>query len=269
MLRAMKRHLMLSLVALSTIIWLTGCSTVPITGRSQLLLVSPTQELQMGMTEFDKLKKQTPVSKDAAWNERLQRVGLRISTVAQLPQAQWEFVLFDDPKTVNAFCLPGGKVAVYTGILDIAKNENGLATIVGHEVAHATAHHGAERISEAMLIQAGASVLTVATQGKDARTQQIFQQAYGIGAQVGVALPHSRSQESEADRIGLIYMARSGYDPREAVYMWQRFAAFNQQHPNSTPGFLRTHPVDEVRIRQLQQLMPQALVEYNQATGAR
>ncbi len=255
--------------AFAALILLSACSTVPLTGRSQLLLVSPSQEIQLGISEFDKIKKQTPLSKDADWNQKLQRAGLRISAVAPLPGAQWEFVLLDDPKTINAFCLPGGKVAVYTGILGIAKDEGGLATIIGHEVSHAVAHHGAERMSEAMLIQAGGSILSVATQGKSSQTQQLFQKAYGIGAQIGVALPHSRSQETEADRMGLIYMARAGYDPRDAVFMWQRFSAYNKSHGNTPIPWLSTHPVDDKRILQLQQQMPQALLEYNQATGAR
>jgi len=262
----MKLHLRLALL-ISGLGLLSACSTVPITGRSQLLLVSPQEEMQLGITEFDKLKQSTKPSRDATWNATLQRVGQRISAVASLPNARWEFVLFES-NDLNAFCLPGGKVGVYTGILGIAKDESGLATIVGHEVAHAVARHGAERMSEAMLLQLGGSVLDTATQNKAEGTRKAIAAAYGLGTQIGVQLPHSRGQELEADHLGLIYMARAGYDPRNAVGLWQRFAAYNQQHGKQTIGFLSTHPVDEARIRQLQQLMPQALAEYRPAPAA-
>lgn len=200
--------------------------------------------MALGVTEFEKVKQQTPISKDPVWGPMLQRIGQRISAVAPLPNAQWEFVLFDDPKTVNAFCLPGGKVSVYTGILGIAKDEGGLATIVGHEIAHAVARHGAERMSQAMLAQAGGSAINTAMQSKTEASRQAFLSAYGFLSQVGVLLPYSRKQEFEADHLGAIYMARAAYDPRAAVGLWERFAAYSKQHPNSTPTFLRTHPVD-------------------------
>jgi len=192
----------------------------------------------------------------------LQRIGQRISTVAPLPNAQWEFLLIDDPKTVNAFCLPGGKVSVYTGILPIAKDEGGLATIVGHEIAHAVARHGAERMSHGVIVQAGGAVINAAMQSRTEENRQAFLSAYGLVSQVGVLLPYSRKQEYEADHLGVVYMARAGYDPHAAVGLWERFAAYSKQHPSTTPTFLRTHPVDEARIAQLQKLMPDALKEY-------
>ena len=182
------------------------------------------------------------------------RVGKRIAAVAtkDMPNAQWEFVVFDSPEA-NAFCLPGGKVGVYTGILPITQTEAGLATVLGHEIAHATAHHGAERMSEAMLMQAGGQAVGSAISAYDPSWQQAAMVAYGVGTKVGRELPHDRKQESEADHIGLVYMARAGYDPKEAVAFWQRFMAFSKQQGGaSTPAFLRTHPLDEVRIRQLQ-----------------
>jgi predicted Zn-dependent protease len=259
----MKTRLCLTLL-LPVLCLLSACSTVPMTGRSQMLLISPHEEMKLGLTEFDKLKQNARISKDPRWTAILQRVGPRIAAAAQkdLPNAQWEFVLFDDPKTVNAFCLPGGKVAVYGGILPIAKDENGLATIIGHEVSHAVARHGAERVSQAMLLQLGGNILTTATQNKDENTRKLWSTAYGLGSQIGVALPHSRKQELEADHMGLIYMARAGYDPRDAVAMWQRFAAYHKEHGNTPIAFLSTHPVDQKRIEQLQQLMPDALKEY-------
>ncbi len=254
---------------LSLLVLLSACSTVPITGRSQLLLMSSKEEMALGLTEFDKLKQNTPVSKDATWNPILQRVGQRIAGAAKkdLPDAQWEFILFES-KEVNAFCLPGGKVGVYTGILGIAKDESGLATIVGHEVAHAVARHGAERMSQALLVQAGGSLLDAAAQNKTEVTRKALAAAYGLGAQIGVQLPHSRRQELEADHMGLIYMARAGYDPRPSVEMWQRFAAYSKEHGGKTLPFLSTHPVDQVRIEQLQKLMPDALKEYNNPQAA-
>ncbi len=231
--------------------------------------MSPQEEMTLGLSEFDKLKKNTPISKDAAWNATLQRVGQRIAAAAKkdIPNARWEFVLFES-KEVNAFCLPGGKVGVYTGILPIAKDESGLATIVGHEVAHAVARHGAERMSQALLLQVGGTVLDAATQNKAENTRKALAAAYGLGAQIGIQLPHSRKQELEADHMGLIYMARAGYDPRPSVEMWQRFAAYSREHGGKPLPFLSTHPVDEVRIAQLQQLMPKALEEYQRSQGA-
>jgi metalloendopeptidase OMA1, mitochondrial len=241
---------------------LTGCSTVPITGRSQLNLVSEQEEMQLGLSSFNQLKKETPISRDPAINGMVQRVGKRIAAVAgkDMPDAQWEFVVFES-KEANAFCLPGGKVGVYTGILPITKDEAGLATVIGHEVGHAVAHHGAERISEAMLFQTGGELLGASLSAADPRWQQVTLLAYGVGTKVGRELPHSRAQESEADHIGLIYLARAGYDPKAAVEFWQRFAQYNQQHGgNNSPfaGFLSTHPLDETRIRQLQQWLPEA-----------
>jgi predicted Zn-dependent protease len=253
-------HLTFGLLA-AALIFGTGCSTVPVTGRSQFtLLVSKEQEMTLGLSSFDQMKKDVPVSRDPALNALLQKVGKRIATVAgpDMPNAQWEFVVFES-KEANAFCLPGGKVGVYTGILPVTKDEAGLATVVGHEVAHAVARHGAERMSEGMLIQLGGKALGTAMAESDPRVQALTSAAYGLTTQVGRELPHSRAQESEADHIGLIYMARAGYDPEAAVQFWQRFMQFNQQQGgNSTPSFLRTHPTDEKRIKQLQGWLPEA-----------
>jgi predicted Zn-dependent protease len=246
---------------------LVSCATVPGTGRSQLILVSPGEEMQLGITEFDKLKKSTPISHDAAVNALVQRVGRRIAAVAEMPNAQWEFVVFDQPKTANAFCLPGGKVGIYTGILPITKNEAGLATVIGHEVAHAVARHGAERLSEGLLIQLGGVVLSEAMQKNSSQARGLALGAYGVTSTLGVALPHSRSQELEADHLGLLYMARAGYDPQEAVEFWKRFEAFTRQQGGGTVEFLSTHPVDSTRIKQLESLLPEAEREYQRATS--
>jgi len=255
----------LMLAAVSAALW-CGCNTVPVTGRSQLNLMAPSQEMQLGLTSFDQLKKETPVSKDAAANALLQRTGRRIAAVAgpDMPNAQWEFVLFESAE-VNAFCLPGGKVGVYTGILPITRDESGMATVLAHEVAHAVARHGGERMTEAMLLQFGGDALGTALSNTDPRTQAAARVAYGVTSQVGLQLPHSRKQESEADYIGVVYMARAGYDPAGAVTFWQRFAEFNRQQGSSVPAFLRTHPTDETRIRQIKEMMPRAKGEYHPA----
>jgi len=253
----------LSAVVLAIVI--SGCATVPETGRKQLRLIPASEEMQLGLSSFEKLKKETPISKNTAATEMLQRVGRRIAAVAPLPNAQWEFVLFENDEP-NAFCLPGGKVGVYTGILQIARDEAGLATVVAHEIAHAVARHGAERISEALLIEAGGQLLGVTLSSADPRTQAAVATAYGLGTTLGRVLPHSRAQESEADYIGLIYMARAGYDPEEAVKFWERFAEFNRRRgAGGMPVFLRTHPLDETRIRQLQSWLPKAKEEYNKS----
>ncbi|HTL57998.1 MAG TPA: M48 family metallopeptidase [Candidatus Limnocylindrales bacterium] len=242
-----------------------SCTTVPVTGRHELNLVSSDQEMQLGLSSFEQLKKDTPISHDPALNALVQRVGERVARVAgkDLPDAKWEFVVFDSAEA-NAFCLPGGKVGVYSGILPITQTDAGLATVLGHEIGHAVAHHGASRMSQAMLTQAGGQALNSALSTSDPRWQSAAALAYGVGAKVGVELPYSRAQESEADHIGLVYMGRAGYDPKEAVAFWQRFAEYNQQHGGgSTPGFLRDHPVDSVRIKQLQSWLPEAQADYS------
>jgi predicted Zn-dependent protease len=261
----MKNHQKLPRLAFGTAaLFLVGCSTVPVTGRHELNLMSSDQEMQLGFSSFDQLKKQTPISNDPDANATVKRVGERIAQVAgkDLPNAQWEFVVFDS-KEANAFCLPGGKVGVYTGILPITKTDAGLATVLGHEIGHAVAHHGASRMSQAMVTQGlGEAAGSVVGTTKYAQYQSTFMSLYGIGSKVAVDLPYSREQESEADHIGIVYMARAGYDPKEAIAFWQRFAEFNsQQGGSSTPTFLRDHPVDSVRIKQLQTWLPEAQKE--------
>ena len=242
---------------------LQACETVPETGRSQLLLISPDKEMKLGFSEFEKLKQQTPISRNKELTEMVNRVGRRIARVAKLPGERWEFVLFDEPRTVNAFCLPGGKVGIYTGILPITRNEAGLATVMAHEVAHAVARHGGERISEGLLVQLGGKVVSVLASEKSVETQALINSSYGIGSQVGVMLPHSRKQELEADHIGLLYMARAGYPPDEAITFWQRFSKHNGKKNNSRVAeFFSTHPVDNTRINELKKLLPLARQEF-------
>jgi metalloendopeptidase OMA1, mitochondrial len=238
-----------------------GCTTVSETGRRQLILVGPAEEMQLGITSFNQLKKEVPVSKDAAANAMVQRVGKRIAAVSGMTNAQWEFVLFDS-KEANAFCLPGGKVGVYTGILPITKDEAGLATVIGHEVAHAAKRHGAERLSKQMLLDTGGQIVGSAVSVVDPRWKGVTTTVYGLGSELGVALPHSREQELEADYVGLLYMARAGYNPEAAVAFWERFADLDRQSGSGTPWFLRTHPLGDVRIKQLKEKLPAAKRDY-------
>ncbi len=261
MIQIVKRYVWFAALG-SILLSLTACSTVPVTGRHSLNLVSEGQEMELGLSSFDQLKKETPINKDPTVNALVQRVGKRIAAVAtkDMPNAQWEFVVFES-KEANAFCLPGGKVGVYTGLLPITQDEAGLATVVGHEVAHAVARHGAERMSEAMVMQTGSQVLGSAM--ADSQWQSAALLAYGLGSKVGRELPHSRKQELEADQIGLTYMARAGYDPESAIGFWQRFSDFNKQSGASKPpALLSTHPVDDVRIQQLRELLPAAKQEF-------
>jgi predicted Zn-dependent protease len=253
------------LLAAAGISFLNGCVTNPETGRRQLLLVSESEITQLGINSFNQMKKEVPISKDAKANELVQRVGKRIASAVSLPGAQWEFVVFES-KEANAFCLPGGKIGVYTGILPITKDDAGLAAVMGHEVAHATLQHGRERVSEGIATQALGQGLGAAVNAADPRWTTVFNQLYSPFSQVGWTLPHSRTQETEADWRGLIYMAKAGYDPEAAVAFWERFAAFNKQAGGGgTLWFLRTHPLDETRIKELKRRMPEAKGQFQPA----
>ena len=258
-------YISISLVILLSL-GLVTCYTNPVSGRKQLSLVPVAQEVQLGSNAFSEIKQQTPVSTDANVNAQVDRVGRRIASVVSLPQAQWEFVVFQD-NTPNAFCLPGGKVGVYTGILPITQNEAGLATVIGHEVGHAVGRHGGERMSEQLLIQLGGMSLAVAMRDRPQQTQDLALMAYGAGTTLGRTLPHSRSQELEADYMGLIYMSRAGYDPHEAVGFWQRFKEWGDRQGGRPPEFLSTHPLDSRRIREIEGHMPEAMKEYQGHVG--
>ncbi|MDH3671352.1 MAG: M48 family metallopeptidase [Gammaproteobacteria bacterium] len=251
-----------TLIVLAFILLIGACATVPETGRKQLLLITSTEETSLGLSEFEKLKKAKPISQNASLRTMVERVGMRIASVAPLPNARWEFVLFEDPKTPNAFCLPGGKVGIFTGLLPIARDDAGLATVIGHEVAHAVARHGAERISEGLLLEFGGQILQTALRTRPDAAKSLILGAYGIGGELAVSLPHSRKQELEADHLGLLYMARGGYDPREALSFWERFSAYGKQSGGRSVEFLSTHPLDERRMAELEKLMPQALQDY-------
>lgn len=233
---------------------MSACATAPYTGRRQIMLTSEGQENTMGYQAFSQIRHQYKPSRDTQANEMVTRVGQRIADAANRPDYRWEFVVFQDD-TPNAFCLPGGKVGIFTGILKYTQDEAGLATVISHEVAHALVRHAGERMSQGMVAQIGSIGLGVAMAGQSPYAASAAQQAYGLGANVGVLLPYSRKQESEADEVGLILMAKAGYDPEAAVGFWQRMVAGNKGKAKP-PAFLSTHPTDERRISEIQRLLP-------------
>jgi predicted Zn-dependent protease len=246
---------------------LIACYKAPVTGRSQFILLSQSEENQMGVAAFQEVKKEEKISTNPTYNNAVTRVGERIAAVSDTPAYNWEFVVFDDDETINAFALPGGKVGVYTGILEVAQTDAGLATVMAHEVGHVAARHGGERVSADVLAQIGAMGLSVALGGSDPYLSSAIMQAYGIGVTVGGMLPFSRSQEAEADHIGLIYMAEAGYDPREAVAFWERMDAAVKGKPQP-PEFLSTHPGYGTRINNLKNWLPQAIPVYERSEKA-
>lgn len=245
---------------------LSACATVPGTGRSQLMLVDEQQAAQLGSGQFEQMKQEMPVSDNPEHKALVEEVGRDIARVVDLPDAEWEFVVFADD-TPNAFALPGGKVGVFTGLLDLADNPAQLAAVMGHEVAHVVARHGSERMSQGLLVQLGGVALETALQTQPGATQQLAMAAYGAGSQIGLMLPYSRKHELEADHLGMIYMARAGYDPREAVEFWKGFAEYGAERGNQPPEFLSTHPLDETRIRELESYLPKALEAYRANGG--
>lgn len=243
---------------------LVTCATAPITGRQQLILIPTSQEIALGLKSYREILSESKLSQNKQIVDMVNRVGWDIARVTSrdYPIAkdyEWEFNVIEDDKTPNAFALPGGKIAVYTGILKYTKDEAGLATVMGHEVGHALARHGAERMTQHLLAQLGEVALNVALKDQSPETVRALNIGYGVGTTVGVLLPFSRLEESEADHIGLILMAKAGYDPRNAVLFWERMAEAGGKKPLA---FLSTHPADEKRIAQIKQWMPEALTYY-------
>ncbi len=230
---------------------LAACQQAPITGRSQLVLVSSEQANQLGVEAYQKIKAKEKISRDPRMTQSVREVASRLGQVANQPGFKWEYTLFENPEP-NAFALPGGKIGVNTGLFTVAKNDAQLAAVIGHEIGHVIAHHVAERLSRQTLLQAGLSAAGAAGAGQYA---DLLAQA----ATLGVVMPFSRAQESEADEIGLILMARAGYDPRAAIDLWRNFESAGGQRP---PEFLSDHPAPGSRIQHLQSLMPKALAEY-------
>lgn len=262
-LKIMKKHLLLGVCALGLVY---SCATNPLTGKKSLNFVSNSELFPSSFQQYGTFLKENKVITGTADAKRVETVGMRIKAAAEkyltyLGQTQylndyrWEYKLIDN-KEVNAWCMPGGKIVVYSGILPITKDDTGLATVMGHEVSHALANHGAQRMSAGQLQQLGAVGVAVATGSQSAERQQMWQQYYGLGSQVGVMLPFSRNHESEADKIGLTLMAIAGYNPDEAIVFWQRMAA--KSNGQAPPEFLSTHPSDATRIANLKALIPEA-----------
>ncbi|MHB8054000.1 MAG: M48 family metallopeptidase [Candidatus Aminicenantales bacterium] len=246
-----------------------SCSLVPLTGRRQLSLVSDADMLSTSFVQYGQFMKENKLSLNAAQTNMVKQVGRRIQNAVttyfsqnnlsqNLKGYKWEFNLVEN-KEANAWCMPGGKVAVYSGILPITQNEIGLAVVIGHEIAHAVAKHSNERMSQALVSQLGGQVLAQALKQKPQQTQQIWMSLFGVGVQLGAVLPYNRLQESEADHLGLIFMAMAGYDPNAAIGFWQRMSQSAGPNP---PEFLSTHPSDENRMQKIKAEIPEAMKYY-------
>lgn len=247
-----------------------SCQSVPITGRSQLNIVPIPVINSLSLTSYKDFLSKHSLSNDTQETQMVKRVGSNIQKAVEqyftqnnmssyLKDYSWEFNLVVDP-AINAWCLPGGKVVVYTGILPVTKDEQGLAVVIGHEIAHAIANHGNERMSQALLTQMGGVALSTALSDNSKETRNLFLNLYGMGSQVGILLPYSRLQENESDHLGLIYMAMAGYDPHAAVSFWQRMATSNKKP--SPPTYLSTHPTHEARIQNIRKLIPEVMKYY-------
>lgn len=266
----MKRLFKISLSLYLVVIMLYACTTVPLTGRRQLSLMPESEMISMSFSSYSDFMKTNPVSTEKASVALVQSVGKDISEAvikyfadnnlsSRLNGYNWEFNLVKNDSTPNAWCMPGGKVVVYSGILPYTRDKNGLAVVISHEIAHAVARHGNERMSQEMLTQFGGLVLSEAIKQKPEQTQAIFGSAYGLGAQFGIMLPFSREHELEADKLGLIFMAMAGYDPSSAVGFWERMGAMGGQKP---PEFMSTHPSDATRVQKIKEALPEAMTYY-------
>lgn len=249
-----------------------SCSKVPITGRRQLNIVPASTLNSMSFEQYDQFLAEHELSDNLEQTAMVEEVGDRTRRAVEnfmheqgqsdkLAGYEWEFHLVKSDE-VNAWCMPGGKVVVYEGIMPVARDEAGLAVVMSHEIAHAVAQHGNERMSQGLLTELGGMALEKALEEKPQQTQQLFMTAFGVGAQVGILLPYSRLQESEADHLGVIFMAMAGYDPHAAINFWERMS---NQGGAAPPEFLSTHPSDERRIRQIRDLMPEAMKYYQPA----
>jgi predicted Zn-dependent protease len=259
----------------SALALLVACATVAVTGRKQLSLIPTSTMMSMGAQEYGQFLEKNPPSQDAAGTALVVKVGTKIQKSVEryfskqkmsshLQGYEWEFNLVDS-KDANAWCMPGGKVVVYSGLLPVTKDETGLAVVLGHEISHAIAEHGSERMSQGLLAQLGGMALSEAVKSKPEQTRSLWMSAFGVGAQYGALLPFSRLQESEADRLGLIFMAMAGYDPRGALDFWQRMEA--AKGGKAPPEFLSTHPSDETRIRNIREYMKEAKRYYRSSTS--
>ncbi len=263
-----RQYLMKSVILLFILI-VQACGTVPLIGRKQVILMPESSIVEMSLTNYSDFLKSNKISTDKVGTATIKRVGSRISAAVEkylkdngfqdrIADFKWEFNLVES-KELNAWCMPGGKVVFYTGIMPVTQNDAGVAVVMGHEIGHAVARHGNERMSEQLIAQYGDVALSELIKSKPAETQAVFQNVYGLGAQYAVMLPYSRMHEYEADKLGLIFMSIAGYDPHEALAFWQRMAA------NSTakqPEFLSTHPLEQNRIEAIKQFLPEAMKLY-------
>jgi predicted Zn-dependent protease len=252
----------LLILLFSGLLLFTGCATVEYTGRKRFIIISEEEEIALGNEAYSEFIKDATLSQDKDQVDLLNRVGNRIAAAVDKPEFTWEFSLVDDPETVNAFALPGGKVVFYSGILPLCQNEEGIAVVMGHEAGHVIARHGAERISQGMVTNLVGSALAAAIAGKTPEAQIAILNGYGYAATVGVMLPFSRKHEYEADYIGLILMAKAGYDPGAAVDFWERMLEYSK---GSVPEFFSTHPNDENRINAMKQNLPEAMKYYEES----
>jgi len=267
----MRRVLKLKLIVLLGLLLVpSGCSEVEITGRQQFNIVPDSLMNSTSFQAYGEFIATHKLSANAEQTQMVKRVGARIQKAVEaycatnriedrLADYKWEFNLVEDPN-VNAWCMPGGKVVVYTGLLPVAKGEDGLAVVMGHEIAHAFAKHGAERMTQGLIVEMGGVALSTALKDRPEQTKNLLLKSYGVGAQVGVLLPYSRLHENEADHLGLVFMAMAGYNPEAAVEFWQRMA---EAKKGAKPlEILSTHPTDETRINNIRDLLPEAMQYY-------
>ncbi|MCH8318165.1 MAG: M48 family metallopeptidase [Bacteroidetes bacterium] len=259
------------ITAITITLILISCSKVPVTNRRQINMLPESMLMGMSLTNYKDFLSKNTVINNTSDAQLVKKVGnniagavntylIEVGKSKRIKNYKWTFNLVKD-KTVNAWCMPGGKVVVYSGLMPVAKDETGLAVVMGHEIAHAIARHGNERMSQMLLVQMGGIGLSVAMSEKPEKTQAIFQTAYGVGAVAGMMLPFSRKHEAEADKMGLVFMALAGYDPSKAVDFWERMAA---NKSGSIPEFLSTHPSDKTRINKIKAFLPQAMKYYRQ-----
>lgn len=268
---AFRTHILIVLLGIVGITWiLSSCTTVPLTGRKQLNIIPGSQMLSLSDQQYTDFIKSNKISADKKNTAMVNTVGRKIAAAVeqymtqngmadQLQGYKWEFNLVES-KEINAWCMPGGKVVVYTGILPLTKDETGLAVVLGHEISHAVAQHGDERMSQGLIAQLGGMALQEALSSKPQETQALWMSAFGVGAQYGALLPFSRTQESEADHLGLIFMAMAGYDPQKALDFWTRMA--QQSQGSAPPEFLSDHPSDQNRIDAIKNELPEAQKYY-------
>ena len=269
----MKKAILIKIIFFTTafLCFITACATVPVTGRSSLQLLHNSELMALSLKQYNQVLEQEKLSGNQEYIDMTRRVGMRIAGAAEaflienglgseVANYRWEFNVIHDDKTANAWAMPGGKIAVYTGILKYTQNDAGLAVVMGHEVAHALANHSNERMSQALLTSIGGAALSVALSSASEGTASLAMLAFGVGANVGVLLPYSRLHESEADRIGMVLMAKAGYNPTEALHFWQRMKSSSNK--SGSPAFLSTHPSDDRRISDIQKHLPEAMQHY-------